>query len=201
MRCCMAQFVDFDYRAWIFLGKLLRIYNLVPFVYSNPDTQEIDQYDSLTVKWRYICSLSMMVFILPFVYQRNLANLRYVSLLIVASVFYTIFLAIFEFYSYYQTFHDSPDYVVYWISKPPTISWIRNLSPFMLAYYSHALFFYVRGEMMNKTSRRVRKLINIIAMVLLSFFALFSGLAYLSLGEKLIPTMFTLRRPISRLIS
>lgn len=183
--------------AWIFLSKLLKIYKILDFPYSNADTQEIDQYDSLTVKWRYICSISMMVFIMPFVYQRNLANLRYISLLIVVSVFYTIFLAIAEFYSYYTTFSKSPDYVVYWISKPPSMEWFRGLAPFMLAYYSHALFFYVRGEMINKTTRRVNKLIDIIAVVLLSFFAMFSAMAYLSLGEKLIPTMFTLRRPIS----
>lgn len=182
----------------MFLGKLLKIYKIVDFPYSNPRTEEIDESDPLTIKWRYICSLSMLVFIIPFVYQRNLANLRYISLLIVISVFYTILLAIIQFYSYYTAFKSSPDYVVYWISKPPTLDWFRGLAPFMLAYYSHALFFYVRGEMINKTTRRVTKLINIIAVVLLSLFALFSGVAYISLGEKLIPTMFTLRRPISR---
>lgn len=199
MPCCTGLSVAYiDNSAWVFLGKLLKIYKIVDFPYANADTQEIDEYASLTVKWRYICSISMMVFILPFVYQRNLANLRYISLLIVISVFYTILLAIIQFYSYYSKFSDSPDYVVYWISKPPSLEWFRGLAPFMLAYYSHALFFYVRGEMMNKTTKRVTKLINIIAVVLVSLFALFSGVAYLSLGEKLIPAMFTLRRPISR---
>lgn len=200
MPCCMGRCVILALPiAWIFLSKLLKIYNIIDFPYSNEDTQEIDQYDSLTVKWRYICSVAMLVFIMPFVYQRNLASLRYISLLIVVSVFYTIILAIVQFYPFYNAFKDSPDYVVYWISKPPSLDWFRCLAPFMLAYYSHALFFYVRGEMMNKTNKRVTKLIDIIAIVLLSFFALFSAVAYLSLGEKLLPTMFTLRRPISRL--
>lgn len=90
MRSSTGLSVDSCDAAWIFLGKLLKMFNLVDLPEKNHQTQELDENDPLTIKWRYICSVSMLVFILPFVYQRNLASLRYISLLIVVSIFYTV---------------------------------------------------------------------------------------------------------------
>lgn len=103
-----------------------------------------------------------------------------------------------QFYSYYTTYNSHPDYKVYWYSKQPSIEWFRGFAPFMLAHYSHALFFYVRGEMVSKTTKRVNKLISIIAGILIVCFSSFAAVGYLSLGENMLPTMYTLRRPLSR---
>ena len=90
MRFSTDPFVESPNQAWIFLAKLLKLFNIVDLPEKNAQTKEIDESDPLTIKWRYICSVSMLIFILPFVYQRNLANLRYISLLIVLSIFYTV---------------------------------------------------------------------------------------------------------------
>lgn len=185
--------------SWLFLAKLLKTHGLVDFKESNAEKQEIDQYDAETIKWRYICSGLMFLFILPFVYQRNISSLRYISLLIVLSVFYTIVLAIVQFWDYYSTYSKMPAdvYEVEWISTPFSLKWFSTFAAFILAQYSHALFFYVRGDLMNKTKARVNKLINIITAIVLVFFAVFSAVGYLSLGAKQLPTLFTLRKPIN----
>lgn len=66
--------------AWQFLCVILKNYDMVPFVYKNVVSQEIDQNDPLTVKWRYICSAAMGIAIIPLVYQRTLGSLRYFSM-------------------------------------------------------------------------------------------------------------------------
>lgn len=183
---------------WLFLAKLLKTHGFIDFKESDPINEVIDEQDPLTVKWRYICSGIMFLFILPFVYQRNISSLRYVSLLIVVSVFYTIVVAIIQFWPYYSTFKDQPEvYEVYWISAPFSLAWFKCLASFILAQYSHALFFYVRGDLMNKTTSRINKLINVISAIVVIFFAVFSAVGYVSLGSKQLPTIFTLRKPLT----
>ena len=87
--------VNLNHAAWIFLGKLLKMFDIIDLPEKNHKTEELDETDPLTIKWRFICSASMLVFILPFVYQRNLASLRYISLLIVISIFYTVCVKVF----------------------------------------------------------------------------------------------------------
>lgn len=59
-------------------------------MYINPLSEEIDQNDSLTVSWRYWCSVGMFFLVLPFALQRTLATLRYASLFILCTMVYTI---------------------------------------------------------------------------------------------------------------
>ena len=70
----------------------------------------------------------------------------------------------------------------------------------MLSYYSQVLFFYVRGEMVSKTEKRIHKLIDIFIFIAVIFFSSFSTIGYLSLGEKMLPSLFTIRRRLRRLL-
>jgi amino acid permease len=74
--------------SWLFLEKLLKMHNLVDFKIDDPKKLTIDEYDPLTVKWRYICSAIIFVFILPFVYQRSISSLKYVSIVVIIAVVY-----------------------------------------------------------------------------------------------------------------
>ena len=69
---------------------MLKNSQIIDFKYSNPLSQEIDQADPLTQKWRYLSSVGMALFVLPFLCQRSLSKLRYVSLFILTVMVFTI---------------------------------------------------------------------------------------------------------------
>lgn len=184
---------------WEFLSSVLKNLEIIDFKYKNEKKKQIDQDDALTVKWRYICSGIMMVLSLPFIYQRSLGNLRYNSALIVLVITYTIVLTLVQFPEFYTHYSKSKDpdeeYVVEWLSKPFKLSWVQGWATMMLSYYGHLLFFFMRGELMNKSERRMNKIINLLALFLTIFFCCFSVVGYLSVGEKNVPDLFTLRGP------
>lgn len=182
---------------------MLKNLDIIDFKYKNKEKKQIDQDDELTVKWRYICSGILMLLSLPFIYQRSLGNLRYNSALIVLTIAYTIIITIAEFPGFYNHYHNHPDggekYVVVWVSKPFKLKWVQGWATMMLSYYGHLLFFFMRGELMNKSERRLNKLINLLTILLTVFFCAFSVIGYLSVGETNVPDLFTLRGPAGTL--
>jgi len=67
----------------------------------------------------------------------------------------------------------------------------------MLSFNCQVLFFYVRGEMMHKTERRIHKMITILMTMICGIFFVMCITAYISLGKNLLPKLFTLRRKIT----
>ena len=49
---------------------------------------------------------------------------------------------------------------------------------------------------MNKSEKRIQKLINILTVIVYFLFSIFSTVGYLSLGDNMTPALFTLRRKI-----
>lgn len=185
---------------WEFLSSVLKNLGIIDFPYKNADRKEIDQDDPLTIKWRYIWTGIAIVLSFPIIYQKSLGSLRYVSALIVAVISYTIIVTVAEFPLFFNHYYKKDDnYIVHWLSKPYSSSWWQGWATMMLSYYGHLLFFFMRGELMNKTEKRMNKLINILTSLLIVFFCCFSVIGYLSVGEKYVPNLFTLRKDIGRL--
>jgi hypothetical protein len=69
---------------------MLKIFGIVDFPYSNPETQEIDEYDPTVVKYRYICMGILALIILPVNCAKKLGAMRYISMIIMLVVLYTI---------------------------------------------------------------------------------------------------------------
>lgn len=74
----------------MFLSMILKDTGAVDFPYSNVTQKQIDQADPLTTKWRFICSGLMAVFVIPFVYQRDLNNLKHFSMFMLLTIIFTI---------------------------------------------------------------------------------------------------------------
>ena len=167
------------------------------FKYKNADKKQIDQDDPLTIKSRYIFSGIATVLALPIIYQRTLGNLRYISLFIVAVISYTIIVTAIEFPSFFMHFYDKdPNYKIEWVSKPFDIKWFQGWATMLLSFYGQLLFFFMRGELMNKSEKRMDKLINSLTSLLIVFFCAFSIIGYLSVGDNYVPDLFTLRKDI-----
>lgn len=180
------------------MSSVLKNLQIIDFKYKNADKKQIDQDDPLTVRWRYICSGIAAVIATPIIYQRSLGNLRYVSLFIVVVISYTIIVTVIEFPWFYTHYHNKdPNYVVEWISKPFDKYWFQGWATMLLSYYGQLLFFFMRGELMDKSEKRMHKLINSLTSLLILFFCAFSVVGYLSLGDNYVPDLFTLRRDIS----
>ena len=81
------------------------------------------------------------------------------------------------------------------------IKWFQGLGTLMLSFDCQAFFFYVRGELMHKSERRVKKLASSVLSIVCLVFILLCGAAYISLGKNLMPELYTLRIPISKLKS
>lgn len=101
-----------------------------------------------------------------------------------------------EFPEYFSSLKGTDQYHVEWWGHHFDVRWFQGWATMMLAYYSQVLFFYVRGEMMNKTEKRIEKMIWIMTAFSVILFGLFSCLGYLSLGENIVPSLFTLRKNI-----
>lgn len=188
-----------NYQGWSFASHLLKTLKLVDFKIKDVDTQEIDESDELTRKWRYIVMAGMALFILPINCSRNLATLRYFSMGIMLIVLFTIGVALFQTPEYYEHNSKEPDYVIYWWAAAPKIKWFQGWATMMLSYNCHITLFYVRGELMHKTAQRLRKISKILIWSLLCFYISISTTGYMSLGEKGLPKIFTLRKKLGRL--
>jgi amino acid permease len=181
---------------WEFLSSVLKNLDVIDFRYSDADSKKIDQRDALTVKWRYICSAGLGLLALPVIFQRSLTALRYISMVIVVVMSYTVLLTFVQFPRYYERLHKEPGNHIEWYAKDFHVKWFQGWATMMLSYYSQVLFFFVRGEMMSKTTKRIAKLINALTVALSLFFCGFSCIGYMSLGDKYVPELFTLRREI-----
>jgi hypothetical protein len=74
----------------------MKIFGIVDFPYSNLDTQEIDETDPNVVKWRYICMGILALVILPINCAKKLDAMRYISMIILLVVLYTISVVCFD---------------------------------------------------------------------------------------------------------
>lgn len=79
------------------MAHLLKVTGVVNFPYSNPETQEIDEKDPTVVKYRYICMGILALMILPINCAKKLGAMRYISMIIMAVVVYTIGVNIADF--------------------------------------------------------------------------------------------------------
>lgn len=171
---------------------------MVDFKYSDPKSQTIDESDPLSIKWRVGTMIGIFFFILPLNLQRSLGSLRYFSIAILLVVFGTIALSIAQSPIYYMKFKDSDDYKVDLYYSTPSLKWLQGLATMMLSFNCQITFFYVRAEMVHKTKRRVRKVIRNLITVEVLFYMLIAISGYFSLGSKLLPAIYTLRRKLSK---
>lgn len=189
---------------WSFLSHLLKAAGWVDFPYKDEKTQEIDERDPLTVRWRYITMAGMALFILPVNCTRNLAALRYLSMGILLIVLYTILVvpadqvAIVQFPHFYEQDRHKPDYKLEWLAEDYRLKWFQGWGTMMLSYNCQITLFYVRGELMHKSPDRTRKISRVFITILFVFYASIAITGYLSLGANNIPKIFTLRKKIGK---
>lgn len=100
--------------------------------------------------------------------------------------------------SLYLANRQDPDFKIEWLSKPMDLSWFQGWATMMLSYYSQVLFFYVRGQMMQKTEVRVAKMINTLTVVIVVFLCSFSVVGYLAMGDDAVPSLYPLRKKLGR---
>ena len=205
----MEQSVIFVESGWQFFNSVLKIFNIVdfPYVPGLEEKKKIDQDNPLTAQWRYTYSGIGAIVLIPFAYQRSLGTLRYFSFLIFGCILYTILVritiikvTIAESPYYREAFHNKEEYRVVWM-EDYEIKWFQGLGTLMLSFECQAFFFYVRGELMYKSERRVKKLASSIVAIVCLVFILICVAAYVSLGKNLMPELYTLRIPISKLKS
>ena len=91
---------------------------------------------------------------------------------------------------------DKPDYEIEWFGQPD-IKWFQGFATIMLSYNCQVFFFFVRGEMMRKSSRRVRKVVILLMSIVCLIFLGMCYSAYFSLGKNSMPVLYTLRKKIS----
>ena len=141
----------------------------------------------------------LFVVVMPFNLSKNLATLRYFSMFILVIVFFTISVSLIQSPSYYETYKGNLEYSITPLAKGFNLKWLQGLATMMLSYNCQITFFYVRGEMRLKTKKRVNKIINYLLSLEFLFYLTIALSGYISLGDKLIPGVYTLRRPLREL--
>lgn len=96
---------------------------------------------------------------------------------------------------------DNPKYEIeIWPSKPE-LKWLRGLGTLLLSYNCQITLLYVRAEFRHKTKKRIRKVFRLLIIIECLFYVLICLAGYTSLGKNLLNPIFTLRRPISKLVT
>lgn len=182
--------------AWQFVGHLLKIFDIVDLPYSNPKTEKIDETSSLAWKYRIITMSILLVIVMPLNLQKKLSTLRYFSALILLIVFFTIGVSLVQSVGYYENFKSSKDYELNLLYNPFEIKWLQGLATMMLSFNCQITFFYIRAELRNKTRRRVKKVLRNVILLEFVFYLTIAVAGYISLGSKMVPGIYTLRRSI-----
>ena len=86
----------------------------------------------------------------PYYVKKSLARLRFFSMIIVAIIIYTILVAVAQSPYFYESYKDHKDYHVDWVVADFTPKWFKGFGTIMLSFHSQILFFYVRGELMQR---------------------------------------------------
>lgn len=180
------------------MANLLNELNITSIPYLNKDKKIIDQHSPEAWKYRIITMSVIAVVIFPLNLQKRLATLRYFSVFILVVVFSTILVAFFQSPSYYEHYKNQPDYKIHWYVAPFEVKWLQGLSTMMLAYNCIITFFYVRGEMRHKSRKRVQKVIRNLLILEASFYTVIAVAGYVSLGDKMTPHVYTLRKKLSK---
>ena len=99
----------------------------------------------------------------------------------------------FEFPQFYRHYSSQDQLSINWWAADFKIEWFRGWATIMLSYNCLITLFYVRGELMNKTPQRLRKISRVLVGILMVFYIMISVTGYLSVGDKNMPNLFTLR--------
>ena len=78
------------------------------------------------------------------------------------------------------------------------LNWITGFSTITFAYACHPVFFYLRGELRSKSTRRVRKVISFSIVTETILYVSIAVAGYLSLGNNMVPDVYFLRKPIRK---
>lgn len=176
------------------MGHLLKVFDIVDLPADEVTGKIIESTD---IAWKYRCITMAILFfvVMPFNLQKNLATLRYFSMFILFIVFMTIAVSVGQSPSYYKAFKDNPDYQVEYLYKPFDIRMLQGLATMMFSFNCQITFFYVRGELRSKTTSRVRKVLRNVIILETIFYSTIALSGYISLGDKLLPGVYTLRIP------
>jgi hypothetical protein len=74
---------------------LLNVFKIVDLPIADEATGKIDESSAIAWKYRSICMGILFFVVLPFNLSRNLATLRYFSMIILGVVFFTIAVSLF----------------------------------------------------------------------------------------------------------
>jgi hypothetical protein len=99
------------------VGHILKTFGIVDLPVIDEQTGKIDEKSALAWKCRSITMFCLFFIVLPFNLQKNLATLRYFSMVILCIVFITISVSLAQSPSYYKTYKDNPDYTITFLAK------------------------------------------------------------------------------------
>ena len=78
---------------------------------------------------------------------------------------------------------------------------MTGLATIFMSYGCHPVFFYLRSELVHKTEKRVRKVIASAISTECILYLIISIAGYISLGDNLVPGIFTLRKTIRKIFT
>lgn len=138
----------------------------------------------------------LLIIVIPLNLQKKLSTLRYFSALILLIVFFTIGVSLIQSPTYYEHFKTNKDYELSLLFRPFEINWLQGLATMMLSFNCQITFFYIRAELRHKTKKRVQKVLRYVILLEFVFYLTIAVSGYISLGSKMVPGIYTLRRGI-----
>ena len=145
-----------------------------------------------------MCMIGLFLVVLPLALMKSLNSLRFMSIINLVILTYVIGLGAIQTPEYIAHGKETGDYKIEYFYKEPSMDFLAGFATIILSYMCHPNFFYVRKELLNPTTKRVKKvLMYAIGLETIVYFCM-GAIGYLSLGDNRMVPLFTLRPKIDK---
>lgn len=150
--CCI-----YSTLTWNFMEYLLVNYDIAKIPYVDKERGTFDEYSAEAFKYRGIVLLTAFILLFPFLSQKKLTALRYVTLIILGTIGYTIILTGLQMNKFHEHYEGESNFDFNINPPAPTLDWIPGIATISMSYSCQPIFFYVRSEMRLKSTKRVTR--------------------------------------------
>ena len=183
---------------WGFLSDLISGPLDLPIANSNYNT--VDEYAPKVWLARAVSMTLLMLLTLLVTLRKSFGGLRYLSFLSFVTIIFSLGVVVFQSPMFYLYYKDKEIYETDFFPKVSGISrhWITGLSTMFLSFLITPLFFYLRGELIDKSPKKVKQVIGFTISLELILYLVVSNVGYLCFGNNLTPPILTLRKPLRK---
>lgn len=137
---------------------------ILTFVGILPDSWYVDDsrsslrtYHGPVFLMRFIYNVCSLGLLLPFMFRKDLGALKTVTHVYIISMGVLCLFILVEMPFFRKSLQTNSDFHVNYVYSPPSGQWLESFFGLMSTFYAQQYFFSIRKELMNPTTKRLKK--------------------------------------------